>query len=255
MVKAAQVLGIIPARAHSTRFPFKILAPILGKPMIQYVWEKAKKAKSLSEVIVATDHVDIFNCVKSFGGQVVMTPSELPSGSDRVAFVAKDKPADIIVNLQGDEPLLNPKSIDRLVDTLVNHPDSQLSTLAVRRNDSGELANPNCVKVVFDDFGKALYFSRSPLASGNSGEFFKHIGIYAYRREALFQFCSLKPSSLEVTEKLEQLRALQHGMAIQVCVVDQDTIAVDVPQDVFKVEDYLKKSDLSRGKMSTGESS
>lgn len=255
MVKAAQVLGIIPARAHSTRFPFKILAPIVGKPMIQHVWEKAKKAKSLSEVIVATDHVDIFNCVKSFGGQVVMTPSELPSGSDRVAFVAKDKPADIIVNLQGDEPLLNPQSIDRLVDTLVNHPDSQLSTLAVRRNDSGELANPNCVKVVFDDFGKALYFSRSPLASGNSGEFFKHIGIYAYRREALFQFCSLKPSSLEVTEKLEQLRALQHGMAIQVCVVDQDTIAVDVPQDVFKVEDYLKKSDLSRGKMSTGESS
>ena len=255
MVKAAQVLGIIPARAHSTRFPFKILAPILGKPMIQHVWEKARRATSLSEVIVATDHVDIFNCVKSFGGHVVMTPSELPSGSDRVAFVAKDKSADIIVNLQGDEPLLNPQSIDRLVDTLVNHPDSQLSTLAVRRSDAGELGNPNCVKVVFDDSGKALYFSRSPLATQPSGEFFKHIGIYAYRREALFRFCNLKPSSLELTEKLEQLRALQHGMAIQVCVVDQDTIAVDVPQDVSKVEDYLKKSDLSRGKMSTGEDS
>ncbi|NBX69197.1 MAG: 3-deoxy-manno-octulosonate cytidylyltransferase [Proteobacteria bacterium] len=255
MVKTAQVLGIIPARAHSTRFPFKILTPILGKPMIQYVWESAKAARSLSDVIVATDHPDIFNCVKAFGGEVVMTPSDLPSGSDRVAFVAKDRPSDIIVNLQGDEPLLKSEFIDQLVDSLINHPDSQLSTLAVLRKEAQELANPNCVKVVFDDNHKALYFSRSPLKTSSSGEFFKHIGIYAYRRKALFEFCQLSPSSLEVTEKLEQLRALQHGMAIQVCVVDQDTIAVDVPQDVSKVEDYLKKRNLSRGKMSTGENS
>lgn len=252
MVKAAQVLGIIPARAHSSRFPFKILAPIHGKPMIQHVWELAKKAKSLDALIVATDHRDIFNCVESFGGQAVMTPSELPSGSDRVAFVAKSTKADIVVNLQGDEPLLNPEFIDRLVDTLIKNPDSQLSTLAVLRKNSEELINPNCVKVVFDNHGKALYFSRSPLASVNSGEFYKHIGIYAYRRNSLFEFCELSPSSLELTEKLEQLRALQHGMSIQVCVVDQDTIAVDVPQDIKKVEDYLKKRDLSRGKMSTG---
>lgn len=255
MVKTAQVLGIIPARAHSTRFPFKILAPILGKPMIQYVWEAAKKAKTLSDVVVATDHSDIFDCVKSFGGQVVMTPSELPSGSDRVAYVAKDRSADIIVNLQGDEPLLKPQFIDQLVDTLIHHPNSQLSTLAVVRNDREEWVNPNCVKVVFDDRGRALYFSRSPLASLTSGEFYKHIGIYAYRRDALFEFCQLSPSSLELTERLEQLRALQHGMAIQVCVVDQDIIAVDVPQDVSKVEDYLKKRELSRVKISTGENS
>lgn len=254
MVKTAQVLGIIPARAHSTRFPFKILTPILGKPMIQYVWEAAKASRALSEVIVATDHSEIFKCVKAFGGEAVMTPSELTSGSDRVAFVAKDRPAEIIVNLQGDEPLLKPEFIDQLVDTLINFPNSQLSTLAVQRKNSEEWVNPNCVKVVFDDRGKALYFSRSPLASFKSGEFFKHIGIYAYRRESLFEFCQLPPSSLELTEKLEQLRALQHGMAIQVCVVNQDTIAVDVPQDVSKVEDYLKKRELSRGKMSTGES-
>ena len=253
MVKAAQVLGIIPARAHSTRFPFKIIHPILGKPMIQYVWEIAKQAKSLSDVIVATDHPDIFNCVTSFGGKAVMTPSELPSGSDRVAFVSKDKPADIIVNLQGDEPLLNPQFIDRLVDTLIKYPDSQLSTLAVARSQREELVNPNCVKVVFDKKGKALYFSRSPLASEKSGEFYKHIGIYAYRREALFEFCRLSPTTLEQTERLEQLRALQNGMTIQICVVNQDTIAVDTPEDVERVEDYLKKRDLSRGKITTKE--
>jgi 3-deoxy-manno-octulosonate cytidylyltransferase (CMP-KDO synthetase) len=253
MVKAAQVLGIIPARAHSTRFPFKIIQPILGKPMIQYVWEIAKRAKSLSDVIVATDHPDIFNCVMSFGGKAVMTPSELPSGSDRVALVAKDRPADIVVNLQGDEPLLKPEFIDQLVDTLINHPNAQLSTIAVARNNRDELVNPNCVKLIFDKNGRALYFSRSPLMSEPSGQFYKHIGIYAYRREALFEFCRLSPSSLEQTERLEQLRALQNGMAIQICVVDQDTIAVDAPEDVAKVEDYLKKRDLSRGKMTTKE--
>lgn len=223
--------------------------------MIQHVWERAQTAKSLTSIIVATDHRDIFDCVQSFGGQAVMTPSDLPSGSDRVALVAKDKSADIIVNLQGDEPLLNSESIDQLVDSLIRNPKSQLSTLAVLRNDREEFLNSNCVKVVFDSQGRALYFSRSPLASQASGEFFKHIGIYAYRRESLFEFCRLEPSSLEVTEKLEQLRALQHGMTIQVCVVEQDTIAVDVPQDIHKVEDYLKKRVLSRGKMSTGEGS
>ncbi len=253
MVKAAQVLGIIPARAHSTRFPFKILAPILGKPIIQYVWEVAKRAQSLNDVIVATDHPDILNCVKSFGGHGVMTPSDLPSGSDRVAFVAKNSPAEIIVNLQGDEPLLNPQSIDLLVNSLIQHPNCHLSTLAVKRTNPNELANPNCVKVVFDDQGKALYFSRSPLISQKSGEFFKHMGIYAYRRDSLFEFCKLSPSCLEQAERLEQLRALQHGMAIHVCIVDQDTIAVDVPEDVSKVEDYLKKTDLSQVKMTTRE--
>jgi 3-deoxy-manno-octulosonate cytidylyltransferase (CMP-KDO synthetase) len=241
MVKAAQVIGIIPARAHSTRFPFKILAPILGKPMIQHVWELAIRAQTLSEVVVATDHEDIFNCVQGFGGKVRMTPSDLPSGSDRVAWVAKDLKADIVVNLQGDEPLLKPEFIDRLVKGLQDQAQCQLSTLAVKRADAKELNNPNCVKVVFDSKGKALYFSRSPLASEPTGVFYKHIGIYAYRRDALFEFCRLTPSELELTEKLEQLRALQNGMKILVCVVAHDTMAVDVPSDIPKVEDYLKK--------------
>ncbi|MSP18683.1 MAG: 3-deoxy-manno-octulosonate cytidylyltransferase [Bdellovibrionales bacterium] len=241
MVKAAQVIGIIPARAHSTRFPFKILFPILGKPMIQYVWELARRSTSLTEVIIATDHIEIFNAVKSFGGRVVMTPSELASGSDRVAFVAKDHAADIIVNLQGDEPLLNPIFIDSLVKSLMIDPESEISTLAVRKTDPQELANPNCVKVVFDSKNKALYFSRSPLVSHNSGEFFKHIGIYAYRRDTLLKFCQLPIGTLEQVERLEQLRALENGMGIQVCVVDQDTLAVDVPEDIIKVEDILKK--------------
>ncbi|MCX6102819.1 MAG: 3-deoxy-manno-octulosonate cytidylyltransferase [Proteobacteria bacterium] len=241
MVKAAQVIGIIPARAHSTRFPFKILFPILGKPMIQYVWELARRSKSLTEVIIATDHIEIFNTVKSFGAKVVMTPSELASGSDRVAFVAKDHAADIIVNLQGDEPLLNPIFIDSLVKSLIMHSESEISTLAVRKTDPQELANPNCVKVVFDSKNKALYFSRSPLASHSSGEFFKHMGVYAYRRDTLLKFCQLPVGTLEKVERLEQLRALENGMGIQVCVVDQDTVAVDVPEDIIKVEDILKK--------------
>ncbi len=255
MVKTAQVLGIIPARAHSTRFPFKMLAPILNKPMIQYVWEIAQQAQSLDEVIVATDHETIVNCLQGFGGTALMTPAELPSGSDRVAYVAKERSADIIVNLQGDEPLLNPKAIDYLVQALIQQPDCDISTLAVKRAEPQELNNPHCVKVVFDHSGKALYFSRSPLVSSKTGDFYKHIGIYAYRREALLKFCSLVPSSFEIAEKLEQLRALQNGMKIQVCVVEEDTIAVDTPQDIQKVEDYLKKRDLSRVKISTKEGS
>ncbi|MBM4316687.1 MAG: 3-deoxy-manno-octulosonate cytidylyltransferase [Deltaproteobacteria bacterium] len=253
MNKAAQVLGIIPARAHSTRFPFKILTPISGKPMIQHVWELACRASTLDEVLIATDHEAILECVKGFGGTAMMTPSELPSGSDRIAFVAKEWSADIVVNLQADEPLLNPRFIDNLVQSLQLNPDCQISTLAVSRTETQELHNPNCVKVVLDNQGRALYFSRSPLMNDKEGYFYKHIGIYAYRRDSLLEFCRLAPSSLEQAERLEQLRALQNGMRIQVCLVDQDTIAVDVPDDVAKVEDYLKKRDLSRGKMATKE--
>lgn len=255
MVKTAQVIAVIPARAHSTRFPFKIIAPILGKPMVQYVWESAKMAKTLDDVWIATDHEEIFNCVKSFGGNVVMTPSDLPSGSDRVARVSRDMTANIIVNLQGDEPLLKSEYIDRLVESLKQHPEAQITTLALKRTDLSDLNNPNCVKVVCDDFGRALYFSRQPLSSSENGEFLKHVGIYAYRRESLFEFCRLSPSSLERSEKLEQLRALQNGMKIQVCLIEQDSIAVDVPEDIKKVEDYLKKNILSHGKIELKEDS
>ncbi|MFM8316138.1 MAG: cytidylyltransferase domain-containing protein, partial [Deltaproteobacteria bacterium] len=154
-----------------------------------------------------------------------------------------------------DEPVLRPEDMDRLVETLKQHPEAQIATLAVRRTDPGELMNPNCVKVVCDDLGRALYFSRQRLASSENGEFLKHIGIYAYRRDSLFEFCRMTPSSLERSEKLEQLRALQNGMKIQVCLIEQDSISVDAPEDIKKVEDYLKKNNLSHGKIGLKEDS
>ncbi len=240
MEAANTAFAVIPARAHSSRFPFKIIAPILEKPMIQYVWENANQAKTLSSVVIATDNEVIAEVIRGFGGKVVLTP-ELPSGSDRVAFVAKDSNADFIINIQGDEPLLSSQTIDRLVLALRENPLSDLSTLAVKLTDKSQLANPNCVKVVMNKSGEALYFSRAPLQTESDGTFFKHVGIYAYRKNALMKFCKLPQGKLELTEKLEQLRALENGMRIQVVEIENDTIAVDTPEDLKKVESYLRK--------------
>jgi 3-deoxy-manno-octulosonate cytidylyltransferase (CMP-KDO synthetase) len=235
-------LAVIPARANSSRFPNKVIAKINAKPMVQYVWESAGRAKSLNKIIIATDDETIAHVVRQFGGEAVMTPSNLATGTDRVAFVARQHDdAEIIVNLQGDEPLLPPSAIDALVELLSSQPEFDMATLAVRQTSSADLQNPNIVKVVTAYNGAALYFSRSPLAISTEGGFLKHIGIYAFRRSALMRFCALPVSPLEQVERLEQLRALENGFKIAVHEITTDTIAVDIPSDISKVESFLSK--------------
>lgn len=216
--------------------------------MVQYVWEAAMGSGVFESVLVATDDDSVSLVVHSFGATAVMTPSELPSGTDRVAMVAREHSAPIVVNLQSDEPMLSTKAIRELVRTLVETPEADMATLAVEKQSVRELADPNVVKVVWGADRCALYFSRQPLTNGRDGSFYKHIGIYAFRRDALFRFCELPVSPLEKAERLEQLRALENGMKIAVCLVDSDTIAVDTPGDIARVErawldDSLRKQE------------
>jgi 3-deoxy-manno-octulosonate cytidylyltransferase (CMP-KDO synthetase) len=243
-----KVVGIIPARYASTRFPGKPLALIAGKPLIQRVVEQCKKAKSLSEVIIATDDERIFNAAKKFC-HVEMTASNHPSGSDRIAEVASKISCDAVVNIQGDEPMIEPEVIDAVAGALK---DCEMSTAATRITKPDELDNPNAVKVVVNAAGHALYFSRRTIpylreaASSSTSEqlaafaFLKHLGIYGYRRETLLRLVKFPVSPLENAEKLEQLRALENGIAIAVVKVDYDSVGVDAPEDVKKVENLLK---------------
>lgn len=239
-----QVLGVIPARYAAQRFPGKPLALIAGKPLVQRVYERARLARRLDAVVVATDDERIANAVRGFGGDVVMTSPECPSGTDRAAEVARQRRCDLIVNIQGDEPLMRPEMIDALVTGIEEDTGCVMATLARRIEDAESLANPNVVKVVFAHNGRALYFSRHAIpfqrdAQGGAGHF-KHLGIYAYRREFLLQFVTMPPSGLERTEKLEQLRVLENGYAIQVLVTPHDSLGVDAPEDVARVEAALR---------------
>ena len=244
-----KTLGVIPARYGAQRFPGKPLALIAGKPLVQRVYEQARQARRLDDVIVATDDDRIRRAVESFGGRAVLTAATCPSGTDRVAEVAQQVDCDLVVNIQGDEPLLPPFMIDQLVAGLEVAPDVPRGTLA-RPIESAEIwANPNVVKVVFGVTGNALYFSRCPVPFGRdaggrfvAGQSYKHIGIYAYRKEFLLQFVTLPQSALEKTEKLEQLRALENGFAIKVLVTPYDSVGVDVPADVKIVEEFLRKA-------------
>lgn len=251
-----QAIVIIPVRYNSTRFPGKPLAMILGKPVIQHVYENALRAKEINRVIVATDHDEIYRAVEAFGGEAQMTSPQCPSGSDRVAAVAKKLDCDIIVNVQGDEPLLKSDMIDMTVNLLKNS-DAHMGTLAKKIENKEEIMDPNTVKVVFDQKGNALYFSRSPIpfyrdifpANKNFPDsifslitMYKHIGIYSYRRDALLQLTNLPPSRLEKAEKLEQLRALENGLTIKVAVTGSDTIGVDTPEDLERVKKWLSTS-------------
>jgi 3-deoxy-manno-octulosonate cytidylyltransferase (CMP-KDO synthetase) len=244
-----KIVGIIPARYASTRFPGKPLAPIAGKPLIQHVVEQCKKAKSLSEVIVATDDTRIADATKKFC-RVEMTRANHPSGTDRIAEVAARLTCDAVVNIQGDEPLIEPAVIDAVAGALR---DNEMSTAATRIKNPAEFDNPNVVKVVVNAAGCALYFSRRTIpylreaASGSVSEqlaafaFLKHLGIYGYRREALLRLVKFPVSPLEKAEKLEQLRALENGIQIAVVKVDYDSVGVDAPEDVEWVERFLKK--------------
>jgi len=255
MTAKPNVVVVIPARWGSVRFPGKPLAEICEKPMIVWVIEQARQAKQASDVIVATDDQRIFDAVEGVGGKVVMTSPEHVSGSDRIAEVASDLNCDIVVNVQGDEPLMPPVNIDQVVQALVDHPDVPVSTLMVPITSREELADPNVVKVVVDKRGRALYFSRSPIphdrdaqsfnAQPTAGGFpghagvFKHLGLYAYRRSFLLEFTRMSPTPLELKEKLEQLRILENGFSIQVVQSEHDSIGVDSKEDLVKIEKIL----------------
>ena len=242
-----KITGIIPARYASTRFPGKPLHLIAGKPLIQHVVEQCQKAKSLAEVIVATDDTRIWEAVQNFC-RVEMTRPEHPSGSDRIAEVAERCDCEAVINIQGDEPLIDPAVIDAVAGALAGAEMSTAATL-IRRVE--ELDNPNVVKVVVNAAGRALYFSRRTIpyvreaASSSTSEqlaafpFLKHLGIYGYRRETLLRLVTFPVSPLENAEKLEQLRALDRGIGIAVVTVDYDSIGVDVPADAIRVEALL----------------
>lgn len=243
------LVGIIPARYASTRFPGKPLHPIAGKSLIQRVVEQCQRAKTLREVIVATDDTRIADVAKQFC-RVEMTRSDHPSGSDRIAEVAARVPCDGIVNIQGDEPLIDPAVIDVVAEALKNN---EMSTAATRIRAVEEYESPNAVKVVVSASGRALYFSRRTIpfvrdaASRSSAEqlaafpFLKHLGIYGYRRDVLLRLVQFPVSALENAEKLEQLRALENGIQIAVAQVEYDSVGVDAPGDVARVEALLKQ--------------
>ena len=236
------VLCVIPARYASSRLPGKPLADIAGKPMIQWVYEQASKAKRPQETIVATDNQRVFAAVDGFGGRVIMTRADHQSGTDRLAEVARKYPlVDLIVNVQGDEPLIPPEIIDLLVSAFDDEKDISMATLKCIMPES-EYSNPAAVKVVTDANNNALYFSRAqiPYLRNNTGvKIYKHIGIYAYKRDFLMNFANMQPSILEQTESLEQLRALENGYKIKVLPVDYSVVGVDTPEDLEKVRIIL----------------
>ena len=248
-----KIVGIIPARWASTRFPGKMLAPIAGKPLIQRVWERCRMAQRLHTVIVATDEPRIADAVAAFGGEAVMTSPDFQSGTDRIAHVAArlGKEVSHVINIQGDEPTISPALIDRLAAVLARDRKLEMVTAASVMTDPAEIANPNCVKVVLAKNGDALYFSRSviPHPFGMAADaaprvaFHRHQGIYGYERRYLARFVRWLPSAYERTERLEQLRALEHGTRIRVFVTDHVSLGVDSPEDVARVEARLAEEE------------
>ncbi len=231
---------VIPARYASTRLPGKPLLRQTGKYLIQHVYERACQAGRVNQVIVATDDPRIVVAVQSFGGNVALTRRDHPSGTDRVAEVAQSLDADIIINLQGDEPLVEPAALDRLAELLARDTNADVATLAVPIQSLEQWRDPNCVKVICDTKGRALYFSRSPIPFVRDGQpfftteppcFLQHLGIYAYRRSFLLRLASMPPEALERLEQLEQLRVLARGHRIQVGVARQAAIGVDTYED------------------------
>ena len=235
----SEVTAIIPARWASTRFPGKPLVELRGKPLVQHVWERAQRAKLVDRVIVATDDMRIAEAAFDFGAEVALTSPKHPTGTDRLAEVARKlRSSSIIVNVQGDEPDIAPPTIDRLVRALQDDPQLGMVTAANPVTDPADVHNPNVVKVVTDLAGRALYFSRSVIPHDRDGrggvKYLRHQGIYGYRRKVLLDFVKWTPTPLEKAEKLEQLRALEHGVSIGVIVVKKGSVGVDVPADVAK---------------------
>ena len=249
-----KITAIIPARYASTRFEGKALAEIKGKPMVRHVYERTSMAQLVSDVIIATDDERIASAVRAFGGRVVMTSRDHETGTDRLAEVAAGLDSEIVVNVQGDEPLIEPAMIDEAIRPLVEDPSIVMGTLKCRIRNLHDFLSPNVVKVVTDRNGFALYFSRSPLPNFrdkwndlkdeafNSGKLLchKHVGLYVYRRDFLLQYARMAPTQLELSEKLEQLRVLENGYRIKVVDTAYESIGVDTPGDLEKVLERLK---------------
>ena len=239
-----KIICIIPARYESTRFEGKALADICGKPMIQHVYERVLKSSAVSYAAVATDDERIFTAVREFGGNVIMTSSEQRSGTDRIAEAVSTlndvKDSDVIVNVQGDQPLFEPSQIDEAAEPLLKDPTIDMCTLIYKIKREEEITHPNAVKVVFDRDGFAIYFSRStiPYVRGSDSEisYYKHHGIYAYRKSFLVTFTRLEEGSLEKLEALEQLRAIEHGYRIKVVETPYDSVEVDTPEELERVK-------------------
>ncbi len=235
-------VGVVPARFASTRLPGKPLLQIAGKPLIQWVYEAASQATCLERVVVATDDERICRTVLDFGGQAIMTRSDHQSGTDRVAEIAECIDADVFVNVQGDEPLMAASTVEAVCRPFTMNPDLQISTARIRIADPEEARKPQVVKVVTDAAGRALYFSRSliPFPRREPAIWYKHVGIYAYRRQFLLALRDLRPSPLETTECLEQLRFLENGHVIEVVEVTEDSLGIDTPEDLERVTPLLQ---------------
>ena len=243
----SQIVIVIPARYDSTRLPGKPLVQLAGKPMVQHVYERAQRAKTVSRVLVATDDERILKAVESFGGEARMTRRDHRTGTERVAEVAAHMEGDVFVNVQGDEPLLDAASVDSAVSALQESPPAAISTVAVPIRRPADIMDPNVVKTVLDFDGNALYFSRAPIpwvrdtGAQVQVRHLKHLGLYAFQRSALLEFPTLPQGELERIEQLEQLRWLENGWKIRVAEVEHDAVSVDVPDDVARVEELLRK--------------
>jgi 3-deoxy-manno-octulosonate cytidylyltransferase (CMP-KDO synthetase) len=242
------VVAVIPSRHGSTRLPAKPLVDLCGKPMVQHVVERARRAKLVDRVVVATDHEAIAAAVRSFGGEVAMTDPALASGSDRIAAVAATLEADLIVNVQGDEPVIEPEMIDQAIAPLLADASIPCGTIVRRIDAEADIQNPNVVKAVLDARGFALYFSRSPIPHRrdvpagewlSGGVYYKHFGLYVYRREFLLEYATWAPTPLEQAEKLEQLRILERGHRMAVAITTFDSTPVDTAEDAERVRAIL----------------
>jgi len=242
-----QVVVVIPSRYASTRLPGKPLVNLAGKPMVQRVYERAKLAQTVHRVLVATDDQRIVDAVLAFGGEARMTRSDHRTGTERIAEVAAHEPGDVFVNVQGDEPLIDPVAIDTAVAALLEDPPAQIATVATPIRHAGDIMDPNVVKAVLDFDSNALYFSRAPVPWVRDTlqkvhvKYWKHLGLYVFQRDALLEYPTLPQGELEKIEQLEQLRWLENGWKIRVAEVEHDAVSVDVPEDVARVEKLLQK--------------
>ncbi len=261
---AVRVLGVIPARYAATRLDGKALADIAGKPMIQHVYERARRARRLDDLVIATDDERILVAAREFGAPAALTSRDHPSGTDRVAEVARGRPCEIVANIQGDEPLIDPDAIDAAIEPLLDDDDVDMATLATPVEDEAEYRDPAAVQVVCDLDGFALYFSRAAIPFMRAGGLevdlsagvrhpttgvraMRHVGLYVYRRETLLWMAGLDPTPLEQTEGLEQLRALEHGCRIRVVECRYSPIGVDTPADLEKVRRLMAAEGVAEG--------
>jgi 3-deoxy-manno-octulosonate cytidylyltransferase (CMP-KDO synthetase) len=255
-----KILGVIPARFDSSRFPGKVLSQIASKSMLQHVFERASQARYLTGVMIATDDARVSEVARKFGARVRMTRSDHISGTDRVAEAASAENCDIVVNIQGDEPLIDPSAIDAAILPMVHDPEIHMATLKKRIEDASEITNPNVVKVVTDRAGDAIYFSRCPIPYQRDsvrpegapgpwplapGPFFKHVGLYVYRRDLLLAYPELPVGPLEQAERLEQLRALENGYHIRVVETEYESLGVDTPEDLERVTQLFEASTMT----------